>query len=396
MSHILRAKWRDYHDPGIYMLTLVTNDRQPSLGRLVDDHIELSPLGALVADEIKRIPTYKGFQSAEIYSFVIMPDHFHLLLHVHERTPKVLGQYVSWFKRQCQLLATGAIPSSSTDKHPSGPAPAVSTAASPSPAGSAPAVSTADLHTAPIFANEYHDRILSGRNQLAHMKRYIQDNPRRLALKRANSNLFRIRQSLHMGRSLYVGLGNIFLAEHPLREALHCSRTLTQAEIDALRDECLAKAANGTIFISPAVSEGEKQITRALREAGYPLIILLLDGFPEPDSPHYRYFKPSGVYFEACAAGKLLLLQPDHELLNREDIAAKVIAKTGDISHDSRRYRFVAMNALADEISDTSAPVSLSSPAGPASAANTAVSPTFAGQAPAASTAVKSPPADEK
>jgi len=337
MSHILRAKWRDYHDPGIYMLTLVANDRQPSLGRLVDDHIELSPLGALVADEIKRIPTYKGFQSAEIYSFVIMPDHFHLLLHVHERTPKVLGQYVSWFKRQCQLLATGAIPSSSTDKHPSSPV---------------PAANTADLHTAPIFANEYHDRILSGRNQLAHMKRYIQDNPRRLALKRANPNLFRIRQSLRMGRSLYVGLGNIFLAEHPLREALHCSRTLTQAEIDALRDECLAKAANGTIFISPAISEGEKQITRALREAGYPLIILLLDGFPEPDSPHYRYFKPSGVYFEACAAGKLLLLQPDHELLNREDIAAKVIAKTGDIPHDSKRYRFVAMNALADEISD--------------------------------------------
>ena len=110
------------------MLTLVTNDRQPSLGRLVDEHIELSPLGVLIADEIKRIPTYKGFQSAEIYSFVIMPDHFHLLLHVHERTPKVLGQYVSWFKRQCQLLATGSIPSSSTDNHPSsGSVPAANT-----------------------------------------------------------------------------------------------------------------------------------------------------------------------------------------------------------------------------------------------------------------------------
>ena len=359
MNHLLRAKWRDYHDPGIYMLTLVTNNRQPSLGRLVDEHIELSPLGNMIADEIKRIPTYKGFQSAEIYSFVIMPDHFHLLLQVHERTPKVLGQYVSWFKRQCQLLATGTIPSNSTDKHPS--------------SGSVPADSTADLHTAPIFANEYHDRILSGRNQLAHMKHYIQNNPRRLALKRANPNLFRIRQSLYMGRSLYVGLGNIFLAEIPLREALHCSRSLSQAEIDALRDACLAKAANGTIFISPAVSEGEKQITRALREAGFPLIILLLDGFPEPDSPHYRYFKPSGVYFEACAAGKLLLLQPDKELLNREDIAAKVIAKTGDISHESKRYRFVAMNALADELSDISTPVSLSTPSGSVPAANTAV-----------------------
>ena len=66
------------------------------------------------------------------------------------------------------------------------------------------------------------------------------------------------------------------------------------------------------------------------------------------DSPHYRYFKPQRVYFEACAAGKLLLMEPSAEQLERQDIAARVIAKTGDIPHDTQRYWFVAMNVIAE------------------------------------------------
>ena len=82
---------------------------------------------------------------------------------------------------------------------------------------------------------------------------------------------------------------------------LQCSRKLTQAEIDAKREECLRAAANGTVYVSAAISEGEKQISRALREAGYEMIILLTEGFPAADSPHYKYFKPQGVYFQAAA-----------------------------------------------------------------------------------------------
>ena len=138
----------------------------------------------------------------------------------------------------------------------------------------------------------------------------------------------------------------------PQKAVLQCSRKLTQTEIDTKREECLAEAACGTVYISGAISEGEKQICKALREAGYPLIILLTEGFPEPDSPHYKYYKPQGVYFEACAAGKLLLVQPDKEALEREDIQEQVVAKVGEIPHESQRYRFVAMNVLAEYIAN--------------------------------------------
>ena len=39
---------------------------------------------------------------------------------------------------------------------------------------------------------------------------------------------------------------------------------------------------------TPLIQRGEEtRKSRALREAGYPLIILLKEGFPELDSPNY-------------------------------------------------------------------------------------------------------------
>ena len=309
----------DYKDPSILMITLVTTNRQPILGILKGETIERTKLGQAIAEEINRIPTYNGAESIEIYSYVIMPDHVHILLRVHDRLPKHIGQYIAWFKIKCTDACSALT---------GGPV----------------------SETMRPFASEYHDRILKGKNQLPHLVRYIQDNPRRLALKRANKDLFRIRQNQLIGTIQCTVLGNIFLIEHPLRQVLQCSRRLTQEQIDNLKADCLREAADGTIFITAAISEGEKQIARALREAGFPLIILLEKGFPAPDDPHYNYFKPQGVYFEACAAGKLLLIEPHRDLLDREDIAAKTEAKVGHIPHDSQRYRFVAMNILAEDI----------------------------------------------
>ena len=328
-GHTYRATWKDYSEPTIYLLTMNTEDRQPLLGELVGEKIVLSAYGKVVSEEIKRIPTYKDASAIQIYRYVVMPNHIHVLLRVHKKLPHPLGYYISWFKLQCmeRCSAIDGIPSEDGGNTRLNRPP-----------------------KRPIFGKEYHDRILMHKGQLAHMARYIQDNPRRLAMKRANPDLFRIRQNIRFGRTPCVALGNRFLAEYPLREVLQCSRRLTQAEIDAKREECLKEAANGTVYISGAISEGEKQISRALREAGYPLIILLTEGFPEPDSPHYQFFKPQGVYFEACAAGKLLLVQPDKEVLELPDIEERVTAKVGNLPHESQRYRFVAMNAIAEEI----------------------------------------------
>ena len=316
-EHLRRARWMDYRSPSILLLTLVTSERLPILGALRGEEIILTPLGQKVAEEIERIPTYKGASSIEIYNYVVMPDHVHILLRIHDRLPKHLGQYVRWFKLQCTdaCQALAAIPASKG---------------------------------LCLFAHEYHDSLLTGRNQLRHMVQYIKDNPRRLALKRAHRDLFRIHQSVTIGDIPCTTLGNMFLAEYPQRQVLQCSRRLTDDDIDARIEECLYEAANGMVYVTATISAGEKRVARALREAGFPLIILLERGFPAPDSPHYRYFKPQGVYFEACAAGKLLLVEPCADVLERPDIVSCVTTKIGNIPHTTQRYRFVAMNVIAE------------------------------------------------
>ena len=337
-SNHRRAKWMDYQDSSIMLLTMVTTDRLPLLGKLQGEKIILTELGQKVAEEIEHIPTYKGAESIEVCKYVVMPDHVHILLHIHERLPKHIGRYVYWFKLKCTdafLALSGLDTRGTTREH--------TTDGSHVFGGGSP-------NKKYPFAPEYHDRILKGKHQFANMVRYIEENPRRLALKRANKDLFRIHHDIQIANIPCTVLGNIFLADHPLKQVLQCSRRLTQEQINERNEQCLRDAAKGTIFLTAAISEGEKQIARALREAEYPLIILLHEGFPKPDDSHYQYYKPSGVYFETCAAGKLLLIEPYAEMLEYPDIVTRVIAKTGDIPHTSQRYRFVAMNIIAEDM----------------------------------------------
>ena len=100
-EHRGRAPWMDYKDLSILLITMVTTDRQPILGKLKGMAIERTALGQAVAEEIEKIPTYKGAASIEIYEYVVMPDHVHILLRIHDRLPKHIGQYLAWFKIKC-------------------------------------------------------------------------------------------------------------------------------------------------------------------------------------------------------------------------------------------------------------------------------------------------------
>ena len=349
------------------MLTLIVADRQPLLGKLVTEdsgaRIEKTPIGESVASEAEDIPNY--YPQIRVLCKQVMPDHLHLLLYVEEPLPVHLTSVVSGFKTGCTKAYKSSLIEIASTEHPETTQKSgrIATVEDQVRSGAVhpEVLCAADFHEAGLIEQKrqgglwedgYHDRILFHKGQLDAMINYIKDNPRRLALKRAKPELFRIRQEQRFGAIVCTALGNIFLAEHPQREVLQCSRKLTQAEIDAKREECLRAAANGTVYVSAAISEGEKQISRALREAGYEMIILLTDGFPAADSPHYKYFKPQGVYFETCAAGKLLLIEPAAEMFERAETEAAVYAKTGihDLPHTAQRYRFLALNAMAEEL----------------------------------------------
>ena len=77
------------------------------------------------------------------------------------------------------------------------------------------------------------------------------------------------------------------------------------------------------------------------------MVVLLNEGFPDVDSPHAKYYKPQGVYFEACAAGRLLLIEPGEGLFEDKEIADEVYRKDPRCTPNSKRYRFLALNAMA-------------------------------------------------
>ena len=93
-------------------------------------------------------------------------------------------------------------------------------------------------------------------------------------------------------------------------------------DYQALRDYLLAQAQHGIVLISPCISDGERQIAHEALVAGLPLVTMHNKGFS-------NLHKPTGRYFDACAAGRLLMLapaawpyQPGEKAMTRNDATA--------------------------------------------------------------------------
>ena len=156
---------------------------------------------------------------------------------------------------------------------------------------------------------------------------------------------------------LFTSMGNHFLLDWPDRQLVEISRNATDEQVQHKLKSVMAAAQNGAVTYTASISKGEQFIARTLREHGFPLVVLLNDGFPEEGSPHERYYKPGGVYFEACSQGKLLLLEPTEQAFIshfirqsvEEALRRKAEAKHFEykpIATDSLRYRFVALNEM--------------------------------------------------
>lgn len=90
---------------------------------------------------------------------------------------------------------------------------------------------------------------------------------------------------------------------------------------------------------------------------------MLLDGFPPDGSENERYYKPGGVYFDACLKGKLLLLEACNEAYANPDLIARTEAelKRKDeakgyrykpLPHESKRWRMIAGNVMLGMVSE--------------------------------------------
>ncbi len=282
-----RCVGHDYLRPGIYMLTLVVEERRPLFGRVYgtsdDARIELTTLGSAVRDEWWGIPRYHP--EVVVFDLQMMPDHLHGILYVREQMSCDISRVVRGFKTGCgrhyrRLIAPLSVATESQQT-----------------------MKGAHPKHGLLFEPGFNDKILKEETQLPVWRKYLRDNPRRLLMKREHPDLFRVQRDLTFGSHQFSAIGNRFLLERPLRVQVQCSRSLTESQIEKQVEHFMTLARQGAVLVSPCISRGEKAVMRTAFEESMPLIVLLENGFTD-------LAKPSGRRMEACARGQLLLLAP--------------------------------------------------------------------------------------
>ena len=322
-----RSEEKDYLDRGIYLITMATEGRVPLLGTLAGNadvkdgpdkpHVILSALGEKVKAEWFGIPRY--YPQIEVMRLCVMPDHIHGILFVHERIERHLGHVINGFKagtrkaaRELGITERKAEVKTETEAEPqhtehSSPAAAPAPAAPKVPYAEPPAQPSKPSKHPPrgtLWEPGYNDRLLLYKGQLQRMLAYLDDNPRRLLLKRQHPEYFTQLAPIPVLDNINMpAMGNRHLLERPLKLQVQCSRHLYPWEISQRKQAFLEAGRQGAVIVSPCISPGEQQIATACLEEGIPLIVLLLKGFPP-------YFKPQPRYLQACAEGRLLMLAP--------------------------------------------------------------------------------------
>ncbi len=110
-----RLKNFDYNTVGVYFITICTKNRRCLLSRIVGTgvldcpQVELTESGKIAEKYINQLNGF--YEHISVESYVIMPNHIHLLLFIKEngqsRTPvptranSVFSKFVSTFKRYC-------------------------------------------------------------------------------------------------------------------------------------------------------------------------------------------------------------------------------------------------------------------------------------------------------
>ena len=312
--------WRK---PCIVHVTMVANGRQPLFGTLSHNGskavVEKTAIGWALIDQQPRM--LKLCPEIKILADKVMPDHHHIVLQVRRSMKRSIKEVVRGYMQGCKAEARKM-------------------------------GFEGNLYDAPAYY-----RVLTHKGQLQAMINYVYANAERAWQRKQNPNLFCLHRNTETRGILFTSLGNHFLLDWPDRQLVEMSRSTPEEQVQQQLYTALEAAKNGAVTYTAAISKGEQIIARTLREQGFPLVVLLYEGFPTEGSPQERFYKPGGVYFEACSKGKLLLLEPAEQtflapsIFSTTEAALRHKAETkhlpfSPIPTSSLRYRFVALNEI--------------------------------------------------
>lgn len=173
----IRLKDYDYTQPGGYFITLLAWQRECLFGQIVEGEMRLNPIGKVLEYYWK---TLSAHFSVEIDEWVIMPNHFHAVLIIVDDgvRAKQPGKNIS-----AEDIRSSGRFALTEIKRPNGTVP-----------GSLGAIiqnfksnTTREINRQrqtpglPVWHRNYYEHILRNDAELAQVRRYIRDNPRRWA-----------------------------------------------------------------------------------------------------------------------------------------------------------------------------------------------------------------------
>ena len=203
-------------------------------------------------EAFKKNQAFAGPTKPSMHRRRVGPDHLHGILFVQQHMEVHMSQAVKGFKTGTnkiyrELLPSVAIMSQQKQEDMGG-----------------------YRHKGFLWSPGFNDHILEDAGELDRWFEYLRDNPRRLAIRRAHADYFRVRFNLDIDGQAYAAIGNRFLLNHPQKMQVQLSRRFNDEEIKHAVDYYLA-----------------------LSKMGF------------NDFSH-----PGHQYYEACAEGRFLILAP--------------------------------------------------------------------------------------
>ena len=368
MTEHAKGQWQQegtsWKGIGIYHVTLTVPTREALLGTLVipnndpaEARVEQTELGRALLACQRSVPIFHP--EIQILQYCLMPDHLHSIWYVRSPMKESIRYVAQGFWRAAKKAGraysyinaclTGrpmneraGLPMNERDGLPMNERgldwSALSSLASADSRGN-PLRELLDgdtySHLSPIFTEVPFIRPLSRKGQLQTMIRYVQMNPERLATKRLKPGYFRVQKDIEIGGRRYDGVGNVALLTQARYDVVHVRSAMVEeakhGDASRLRDYMNSRvllARSGVVMVSPFISPQEKQVQQVLMCEWHPIICLTDNGFRD-------YYKPADSLFEACAAGRLLILSPWPYDASKRHIS---------------RADCVALNAMAEEI----------------------------------------------
>ncbi len=308
---------------GIYHVTLVVPSREPLLGSLVipdndakQARVERTKLGNALIEKLLNHPTY--YPEVQIVQYCLMPDHLHVILYVKQPMKQTFNMVVRSLWQAAKKLGRAYNTPSINPESDSGLTNGENTNA-----------------PFPIFTERPFVRPMSHKGQLQTMIHYVQMNPQRLATKKLMPGFFRVQDGIEIAGRKYRGIGNAALLQTARYAPVHVRRTMVEeaehGDNKRLRDYmngCVIDARNGSVMVSPFISQQEKEVMDVLIKEKHPIIYIADNGFGD-------YYKPGDGLFDAVAEGRLLILSPWEYDAQKRHVT---------------RAECVAMNQMAEEI----------------------------------------------